>query len=74
MSERVIYVDNKFMRQVGQGEIIFFNTPEQLRFNKTLLWTRIVTLILFLGLLIAISLPFLTKTESIVEKRTKNRK
>jgi len=38
-----------------------FNTPEQLRFKKTLFWTRIATLISFIGLLIAITLPFLIK-------------
>lgn len=41
-----------------------FNTTEQLRFKKTLLWTRIATLISFFGLLIAIVIPFLTNTES----------
>lgn len=51
-----------------------FNTPEQLRFRKTLLWTRIATLISFLGLLIAISLPFLTKTENVVEKTNEKQK
>lgn len=41
-----------------------FNTPEQLRFKKTLFWTRIATLISFIGLLIAITIPFLAKTST----------
>ncbi|WP_340077388.1 hypothetical protein [Leptobacterium sp. I13] len=40
-----------------------FSTPEQIRFKKTLLWTRIATLISFVGLLIAITIPFLAKTD-----------
>jgi len=38
-----------------------FSTPEQIRFKTTLLWTRIATFFAFLGLLIAITIPFLTK-------------
>jgi hypothetical protein len=44
-----------------------FNTPEQLRFKTTLFWTQIATIIAFIGLLIAISLPILTKTKHVKE-------
>lgn len=51
-----------------------FNTPEQLRFKKTLLWTRIATLISFIGLLAAISIPFLTETNTKDSESTKLKK
>jgi hypothetical protein len=47
-----------------------FNTPEQLRFKKTLLWTQIATLISFIGLLIALILPFLTTVNNNSEQKT----
>lgn len=47
-----------------------FNTAEQLRFKKTLRLTQIATFFSFLGLLIAISLPYLPKIESTIESNS----
>ena len=39
-----------------------FNTPEQLRFSQTLFWTRIASIIAFIGLLVAVITPLITSS------------
>ncbi len=64
--DQFCYVRPELTEYINNG----FNTSEQIRFRKTLFWTRIATIFSFIGLLIAITIPFLTNNN--VEKSKVN--
>ncbi|GGH48227.1 hypothetical protein IA57_04355 [Mangrovimonas yunxiaonensis] len=64
--DQFCYVRPELTEYINNG----FNTPEQIRFQKTLFWTRIATVISFVGLLIAIIIPI--STNNNVEKSKVN--
>lgn len=68
--DQFCYVRPELTEYINNG----FNTSEQIRFKKTLFLTRIATFISFIGLLIAIAIPFSTKTEVEKNKITETEK
>ncbi|MDR2549921.1 MAG: hypothetical protein LBD10_06970 [Desulfobulbus sp.] len=51
------YIRPELIDYIGNN----FQTPDQVRFRKTLFWTRLTAFFAFIGLLAAIIIPFATK-------------